>query len=106
MNNFMKSPCVECPFRKNSLRGYTGNLDLDETISIAHSEESFQCHLTRETGKEKECAGRLLYAKSCGKMFRNPDMEAARQSVAQLNPNYREEILGFDFRKYHTLSKI
>lgn len=94
-----QTPCAECPFKNQILPGWLGGETVDDTVSAALSEQPFLCHLTR--GKSnKECAGRLLFAKSSAKMFRNSELEsAARKLVAELGT---KDILGLrDFGNHH-----
>lgn len=103
MNHQLK-PCRECPFKNTSLKGYLGGFSNEETKSIALSESVFECHLTRETGNEKHCAGRFLFAKKSCKSFRDEELESIKNEVVNLNPNYKEEILAvWEFDKHHTL---
>jgi len=107
MENCQKRPCMECPFRRESWPGFLGGFTIEETISAALSEESFQCHMTRidndngYTGKPKECAGRLLFATKTAKMFRDKELEEMRKEVKELNPDYQNEVLGFDLKQHH-----
>lgn len=97
-----KHPCPECPFRKDSLRGYLGGFTPEETYKAALSEDGFDCHLTRGDGQErKHCAGRLLFATKMCKSFRNKELEQARFAVKA--ENSLDDILGFDFLGHHKL---
>lgn len=68
----MKSPCKDCPFRKDSLSGWLGK---DRALEIAES-ESFICHKTLkyEEGSDqsgrKQCAGYMLIARFRSIFFR------------------------------------
>lgn len=79
----LKTPCNDCPFRKDSAPGwlgpYSGPLALHQFIM---SETPFPCHLTHEekdlapgvAGSEKHplCSGAIAYMKKNGKRPRNP----------------------------------
>jgi hypothetical protein len=40
------SPCRACPFRKNSLKGYTGpHKHMSEILTIIHYNGKFPCHM-------------------------------------------------------------
>lgn len=97
----MKSPCKECPFKNNSLKGYLGGFSIEQTIDVAKSEQSFICHKIRQTDNKKECAGRLLFASKVCKSFKNPELESLRLEIKQNNTT--NNILGFDFKSYHTI---
>ena len=96
-----KHPCGMCPFKKNSIKGYLGGFSLEDTLAVARSEQSFNCHKTRDTGAEKECSGRLLYATKICKSFRNPDLEELRLEAKENNSI--NDILGFDFKSHHDI---
>ena len=98
---YQKKPCSECPFRKESTKGWLGGFSVPETLQAAGSEYSFECHLTRSTVLTKECAGRLLFASKTCKSFRNKDLEAAREVLEKSNS--LEDILGFEFSQHHTI---
>lgn len=51
----IKSPCKDCPFRKDSLKGWLGR---DRAEEIANS-NSFVCHKTLRADR-KQCAGHML----------------------------------------------
>ena len=54
----MNKPCANCPFRKDSLKGWLGATRMTEIIKG----ESFVCHKTT-SGKQserKQCAGHML----------------------------------------------
>ncbi len=102
MKNHSIKPCHECPFRKNSLKGWLGGFTAEETYAAARSEAEFDCHLTRgEEQERKHCAGRLLHAKKTCKSFRNKELEQAKTEV--IKNNSLDTILGFDFLEHHRL---
>jgi hypothetical protein len=92
-------PCGQCPFKKNSIKGYLGGFTIEETLETAKSEHSFICHKTRETPNQKECSGRLLFASKVCKSFKNPELEKLRLEAKENNST--ENILGFDFKEHH-----
>ena len=95
-----QNPCKECPFKKNSLRGWLGGVSVADSIEIALSESDFHCHMTRETSKVKHCAGRMLFASKTAKKFRNQEMEEIRLSI--LKNNGVDEILNVtEFKEHH-----
>lgn len=94
-----KRPCGQCPFRKDSTKGYLGGFTLEETLEVAKSESPFECHKTRETPNTKECVGRLLFATKTCKSFRDPELEVLRLHAKETNSI--DNILGFDFKKHH-----
>jgi len=48
----MKRPCRDCPFRKDTLRGWLGKERMEEILS----EDSFVCHKRTDM----QCAGHML----------------------------------------------
>lgn len=94
-----KRPCGQCPFRKDSAKGYLGGFTVEQTLEVAKSEQEFQCHKTRETDNTKECVGRLLFATKTCKSFKDPELEALRLHAKETNST--ENILGFDFKQHH-----
>jgi len=48
----MKAPCQDCPFRKNTLKGWLGAERMAEILAA----DSFVCH--KKT--DKQCAGHML----------------------------------------------
>lgn len=100
-----KKPCRECPFRKRSAPGYLGGFSAEETIMAADSDVDFVCHMTRGTNKAtyRSCAGRLLYAAKTCKVFRNKDLERAKQKLLESQDDAcnLENILDFDFIQHH-----
>lgn len=51
-------PCPDCPFKKDTLKGWLGFNRADEIANC----DSFICHKTGETGKgkRKQCAGFMI----------------------------------------------
>lgn len=99
---FCKTPCGECPFKKTSLKGWLGGITLEETLETANADQDFLCHASGRNEVKRQCAGRLLYSSKTAKMFRNTVIEDIRLKVRAANPNFKEEILGFDFRSHHS----
>lgn len=54
----MKKPCKDCPFRKDSLKGWLGKDRMTEFLDA----DSFICHKTanRTLYDRKQCAGHML----------------------------------------------
>ncbi len=110
----LRKPCNDCPFRKNSLKGWLGGVSVQETIQIAHSEYDFQCHKTRVSEEDYEheedyleaeekiqhCVGRLLYAAKNFKMFRRKDLQELTDELEK--ENSMDNILNFkEFKEHH-----
>lgn len=112
--------CKECPFRKDSLRGWLGHHSIDEILDSIQWEIPFSCHMTRtdETtnediieGRTPICRGFIASANKSCKMFgQNPQFPQLRELQKQVKSEAKEdasEILAkWEFREYHDLSKI
>jgi hypothetical protein len=100
-------PCKECPFRKNSLKGYTGpHKHFVEILEIVHSDQKFPCHqrvnaiLKREgqTGCYDRteavehaselapfCTGAIAYMNNTIKMVREPSAVNYADKIGKRN---------------------
>jgi hypothetical protein len=101
--NFCKTPCGECPFKKVSTKGWLGEFTVEETLKASMADQDFLCHVSGRGSVKRQCAGRMLFASKTAKMFRSPIIENIRKEVRDANPNFREDILGFEFRSHHSL---
>lgn len=102
MKKACSTPCIECPFTRGSIRGWLGGFGVEETKLAALSEDSFECHLTRESDNKKECAGRLLFAKNSFKVFRDKELENLKIEVVNNNKDILSNILNSrDFEDHH-----
>jgi hypothetical protein len=65
------SPCNECPWRRESLRGFLGPYDADEWIGLAHGDGKVACHLTIVEDDVEEgttaCSGAAIYRRNVAK---------------------------------------
>lgn len=102
-------PCNECPFRKDSLRGYLGPWTgrVLDFLHDAMSEGGFACHQTIEinnhwTPRTRVCAGSLRFANKCAKYYRDEELAELQETQPKDDPN----ILGLlEFTKYHNPKK-
>ena len=55
---YMRKPCADCPFRKDSMQGWLGEERMIEILN----QPSFVCHKTTSNRLEdrKQCAGHML----------------------------------------------
>lgn len=97
----MRKMCKQCPFHKNSSKGYLGGVSLEDTLEVVNSESDFLCHLTRETDKEEQCVGRLLRSIKICKMFRGQDLEDQKLELKESDE--LSEVLSFEFKQHHTI---
>lgn len=52
---YVQKPCKDCPFRKDSMKGWLG----EERIAGIINDTSFTCHKTQDP-KRLQCAGHML----------------------------------------------
>ncbi len=80
----IKKPCSDCPFKKDTLKGWLG---CDRADEIANS-SSFTCHKTGETGKgnRKQCAGFMILKQEESTFYRLLN-HAARQHLLEEEDN-------------------
>jgi len=108
MQDNLKSPCAECPFRKTALNGWLGGLTAQETSDLVLSEANFACHKTRHKANEKmsRCKGSQLFLINHCKLpkINMPLLKALQQTKTE--GHNLNEYLGFDFIKHHTSSVI
>lgn len=80
-------PCKECPWLKNSLRGYLGPEDPEYFASVFHQDFEYPCHKTKDTPEEEVCTG-LVYTRvnSC-KSARTPGQLKNKEDSLRGKPN-------------------
>lgn len=70
-----RTPCSDCPFRRDSLRGWLGGSQPSEFVAMAHSDMRYPCHLTRgKWAKRPQCAGLAIYRANVAKLPRDPEI--------------------------------
>ena len=84
-----KTPCNECPFRKNSLAGWLAEYTPTHLHQIVMGEQPFPCHLTHEENisfdeakKLPLCNGALAYMKKNGKSPRDKELNEFVKGIA------------------------
>lgn len=102
MKNNLKSPCAECPFRKDSAPGWLGGETVQDTFAHIKGEGDFACHMTRHKRKAdmSRCRGSLLFMRKSGQMPKyNAKLAKALQEVRGYDVS---EILSVpEFFKHH-----
>ena len=90
-----KSPCSDCPFRRDSIPGWLGELTVDEWYQLAHGEGSADCHTQIQAGGEGwACAGLAVYRSNVAKSVHDPN--------ALRLPADRVNVFSFgEFKKHH-----
>lgn len=90
-----KSPCSDCPFRRDSIRGWLGGKDVDEWVELAHGEGEAECHTTKQAdGGTWQCAGLAIYRANVCKSVRDPE-------VIRLPADTKIVFSFGEFRKHH-----
>jgi hypothetical protein len=90
------SPCSDCPFRRDSIPGWLGQLTVDNWVELAHSEGSADCHTTKQKGgKGWACAGLAIYRANVAKAPRDP-------KAMRLKPDTKLVFSFGEFKKHHS----
>lgn len=98
-------PCPECPFRNTSLRGYFGPYSADYYWRAVHGNGTVQCHTTTKLpeGKQRHCTGAVLCRV---KVVKLPYTKEQRDHQEKCLEKYgTDNILGWDFKEYHSIEK-
>lgn len=93
MNNNVKKPCNDCPFRKASLAGWLGASTPHQFISTTMADHPMPCHLTvdysdpawkakLDTSGASYCAGALTFFANIFKLSRDLDRPRMPRSDA------------------------
>lgn len=97
-----KHPCMECPFRRQSPRGWLGPWQsAQEILDQAFSEAGLACHMTvKQTGVVEGttvCVGALVCANKSAKSYRDHDLH-----LLQKNAKPDDGVLdAWEFRDHH-----
>lgn len=79
----LKTPCAECPWRKDSMKGWLGNSTSVEFLQLSESEARMPCHMHVDYEKDNwrdqaasapQCAGRAIHFANRGKLAQNPEL--------------------------------
>lgn len=97
-----KSPCSECPWRRNALGGFLGPNSPEEWIEVAHSEQPIACHKSIKVVQDdglgdwndpaiRQCAGAAIFRSN---VFKLPHIAATlpadREKVFARNAEFIE----------------
>lgn len=53
---YVKQPCKDCPFRKDSTKGWLGETRMTEILAS----DAFTCHKTGGKSERLQCAGHMI----------------------------------------------
>lgn len=91
-----RSPCSDCPWRRDALNGWLGSIPKEEWIQDAHGEVKIECH----TLIGAQCAGVSIYRANVCKSPRDPDILVL--------PADRERVFATpkEFLEHHDMAKV
>lgn len=83
-------PCSDCPWRRDSLPGWLGEMTADAWLECAHGESIVQCHTV--SNPAIQCAGLAIYRRNVAKLPRPPSLilEADRVAVFASRTQFKE----------------
>lgn len=101
------NPCDDCPWRRNSIKGWLGPQTADEWLALAHADGPIACHQTIKHADEngeadwddpglRQCRGAAIFRANICKSPRDP--EVAR------GPADRDRVFSWDneFKGHHS----
>jgi hypothetical protein len=96
-----KTPCAECPWRKDSLKGYLGGNTPEMYADSVQNGEAPACHMRDETHPKGGafCVGALQCMANSATLPKDPEPRAAREIVGRSDKVFNFPAL---FYKYHT----
>lgn len=115
-----KSPCKECPFRKDSLPGWLGSMSRNPQIFIDGLEYTIvPCHMKVKwdevekrnlivNGKDNPCVGALQLCHNSLKFPRGAREEGTPYNILYEKSGKNEQVFQWahDFIKHHANSKL
>jgi hypothetical protein len=108
-----KKICDECPFSKESLRGWLGPHSIEEILHMQQSEYPFSCHKTRDdqttneaiqNGEYPICRGYIASAsKSCKRFGQHPIVgQAMLKLQEEITQEDKDQVLArWEFPDHH-----
>jgi hypothetical protein len=92
-------PCSDCPWRKNSIRGWLGPLGVIGWLRVARGDSNVTCHtLKKPTKGHWQCAGIATYRANTCKIPKDP--------LALRLPSSKDVFTFGEFEKYHDLKQV
>lgn len=93
-----KTPCTDCPWRRNAVKGWLGALTPSEWIEKAQSEQIIKCHTRKDKYNDQwQCAGSSIFRANICKSVKNPLCIHLEQDTIKVFSWWNE------FIKYHTI---
>jgi hypothetical protein len=113
MKTTTTKPCKECPFRRDSWRGWLGPWNVEDLL-WALGREAFPCHKTI-TGRFMAmddpalvgCAGAAIFLNNKSERSRHPYTAAHQKAVAGIPAAEKAAIFtnGNEFREHHNVTR-
>lgn len=106
--NYKKHPCKECPYLKNSAKGYLGELSYQPELFLQQLDlpKVHPCHKSVDWEKDDTCegpnppicAGALQFMNNSCKSHRNPIIQKFQREIGK-----NEEVMSFNhnFIEHH-----
>lgn len=78
----LKKPCAQCPYKRDSAPGWTGDYAPEDLVTVVQQEQDFPCHTLinyndpdwRDNLEEaQQCAGWAVFAANMAKSPRDPE---------------------------------
>lgn len=101
----LKKPCIECPFRKASTRGWLGGETVKDTYDQVMGEGPFACHMTRHKRARdmSRCRGSLLFMKkSCKLPKYDLKLKKELEVISHTDPHMNQILSNQEFHSYHS----
>ena len=100
-------PCIDCPWKTDSLKGWLGGNDAYLYSDTVHNNTVEPCHNydfrdSPDSGTSAPCVGALQCAANSATMMNDPELETARKAVGK-NPSVFN--FHWQFHEYHTGEK-
>jgi len=88
----LKTPCRECPFRKDSAPGWLGSYTPQEVMEVVVNDGPFLCHSRVDYDDDdwddedalavhEECAGSMIFARRLCKLSRDREKSRGQMQV-------------------------
>lgn len=91
-----KRPCSDCPWRRDSLKGWLGSMTVAEWLACAHGDSVVQCHTC--SNPAIQCAGIAIYRRNVVKMAWPPNLKLEADRVAVFTSR-------LEFAEHHEIKK-
>jgi len=106
--NTCKKVCKECPFSRNSLRGYLGPHTLEDILAYKNSDYPFTCHMQRvediwsnTSDSIDVCKGYILWATKSAHLFKSKGLRDLQLQVDKESEDYTNVMNLGQFFNHH-----